>query len=234
MANCRVLDTDNFTRTQAFKGVSGHSGIDLAPDDKSRRTYVTAHSAGTVVDATWHKGVKGMDTYGSLVTIQHSNGYYTAYAHMKDEGENPGEGLKVKIGDYVQRGDILGVVGTTGNSTGLHLHFEVRTGPTTAFAIEPKDYVTMDLPGLKIELPEFTALMNKYIATKEKQAASTWAVSSRDWCKSKGITDASAPQMFARREEFWQFLNKFFPVTNPKTAEIVVPGPIGGGIINYF
>lgn len=86
-----------------------HPGFDLAAPTG---TTVGAASGGTVT----HAGPAG--TYGNLVTVRHPNGYETRYAHLS--------AVTVHEGDKVQQGQEVGKVGTTGYSTGPHLHFEVR------------------------------------------------------------------------------------------------------------
>jgi murein DD-endopeptidase MepM/ murein hydrolase activator NlpD len=86
-----------------------HPGFDLAAPTG---TQVTAAAAGTVT----HAGPAG--TYGNLVTIRHANGFETRYAHLS--------AVSVHVGDELPAGAELGKVGTTGYSTGPHLHFEVR------------------------------------------------------------------------------------------------------------
>jgi murein DD-endopeptidase MepM/ murein hydrolase activator NlpD len=90
-------------------GQVNHPGFDLAA---ATGTQVAAAAGGTVV----HAGPAG--TYGNLVTVRHENGFETRYAHLSEVG--------VKVGDVVQPGAQLGKVGTTGYSTGPHLHFEIR------------------------------------------------------------------------------------------------------------
>lgn len=85
-----------------------HKGIDIArPSDRT----IKAADNGTVEYAGWDGG------YGNKVVINHNNGMKTVYAHLAS--------LSVKKGQTVPRGTKLGVMGTTGNSTGIHLHFEV-------------------------------------------------------------------------------------------------------------
>lgn len=86
-----------------------HPGFDLAA---ATGTPVGAAAGGKVV----HAGPAG--TYGNLVTVRHANGYETRYAHLS--------AVTVKQGDEVQPGQQIGAVGSTGYSTGPHLHFEVR------------------------------------------------------------------------------------------------------------
>jgi len=86
-----------------------HPGFDLAAPTG---TAVGAAAGGKVI----HAGPAG--TYGNLVTVRHENGYETRYAHLS--------AVNVKEGDTVQPGQQIGAVGSTGYSTGPHLHFEVR------------------------------------------------------------------------------------------------------------
>lgn len=86
-----------------------HAGIDLA---RPAGTAIIAGTDGTVVYAGWASG------YGLLVTIDHGRGVQTRYGHLSS--------LAVRAGQRVHRGDILGSVGSTGRSTGPHLHYEVR------------------------------------------------------------------------------------------------------------
>jgi murein DD-endopeptidase MepM/ murein hydrolase activator NlpD len=84
-----------------------HKGIDLISRNKS----ILAADTGKVIFA----GDK--DDYGNAVIIDHRNGYQTLYAHLSK--------ISVKKGDVVEKGDRLGTMGSTGRSTGVHLHFEV-------------------------------------------------------------------------------------------------------------
>lgn len=86
-----------------------HAGIDIA---RPAGTRIIAANPGTVVQAGWAAG------YGLLVTIDHGRGLQTRYAHLSSLGVVPGQ--------EVRKGDVLGSVGSTGRSTGPHLHYEVR------------------------------------------------------------------------------------------------------------
>lgn len=86
-----------------------HAGIDIA---RPAGTRIIAASDGTVVQAGWAAG------YGLLVTVDHGGGVQTRYAHLSGLGVSPGQ--------RIRRGDVLGSVGSTGRSTGPHLHYEVR------------------------------------------------------------------------------------------------------------
>lgn len=103
-ATCRVI-------TRGFNPAIPHWGIDCA---NSQGTPIYAAESGTVIKAsvgTWGGG------YGNHVIIDHGNGITTIYGHLYKVG--------VSVGQHVERGEGLGLMGTTGNSTGPHLHFEV-------------------------------------------------------------------------------------------------------------
>lgn len=90
------------------EGYEWHTGVDIAVDFG---TPVYAAAAGVVEQAGWNGG------YGRYVRLNHGNGYETAYGHMS--------GLAVSAGQQVIKGEIIGFVGSTGYSTGPHLHYEV-------------------------------------------------------------------------------------------------------------
>ncbi|MBQ0167879.1 MAG: M23 family metallopeptidase [Treponema sp.] len=94
-----------------------HSGIDLAAPEG---TAVYACLGGTVLVAATDA------TYGNYIILQHANGLQSVYAHLSGYAE----GMK-EAGTFVTAGDVIGYVGTTGASTGPHLHFEIRTGNGT-------------------------------------------------------------------------------------------------------
>jgi murein DD-endopeptidase MepM/ murein hydrolase activator NlpD len=86
-----------------------HTGIDI---DADMGDPIKAASKGTVVSAGWRGG------YGKCVVISHGGGLATLYGHMSE--------ISVSAGDKVKKGEVIGKVGSTGYSTGPHLHFEVR------------------------------------------------------------------------------------------------------------
>ena len=89
-----------------------HKGIDIARTDRSTSPPIYAAEKGTVSVAGQING------YGNAVIINHGNGKETLYGHMSE--------LKVRSGQHVKRGQQIGVMGSTGHSTGIHLHFEVH------------------------------------------------------------------------------------------------------------
>lgn len=111
-----VTATGNFVWPASGRITQGyrfyHKAIDIA--NKGGGPILAADS-GTVVAASWDGS-----GYGNRVMINHGNGTVTLYAHMSL--------LQVQNGQRVNRGDVIGMMGSTGRSTGVHLHFEVRQG----------------------------------------------------------------------------------------------------------
>ncbi|MDJ0345569.1 LysM peptidoglycan-binding domain-containing M23 family metallopeptidase [Streptomyces sp. H10-C2] len=101
-----------------------HTGVDFVV---STGTSVKAIANGTVVSAGWD------GAYGNEVVIQHGDGKYSQYAHLSQ--------LSVSAGQTVSAGSQLGLSGATGNVTGPHLHFEIRTGPGYGTDIDPLGYL---------------------------------------------------------------------------------------------
>lgn len=98
-----------------------HHGLDIAVPSG---TYVTASRPGKVAKAEW------IGVYGRTVLIDHGNGVQTLYGHNQE--------LLVKAGQHVETGDKIAVSGSTGKSTGPHLHFEIRLDGKT---VNPNDYL---------------------------------------------------------------------------------------------
>ncbi|MTI67248.1 MAG: LysM peptidoglycan-binding domain-containing protein [Firmicutes bacterium] len=101
-----------------------HEGIDIAGEVGA---IIKAADGGKVIFSGWRSG------YGKLVIIDHENGYKTYYGHCSK--------LKVKKGQRVYRGQIIALIGTTGNVTGPHVHFEVRKNDVP---INPEKFIKRD------------------------------------------------------------------------------------------
>lgn len=99
-----------------------HYGLDFAA---SAGTPIYASTSGKVIYSGYNNG-----GYGKLIILDHGNGYQTYYAHCSS--------LYVNVGDYVTQGQNIAGVGSTGNSTGNHLHFEIRIGGTP---VNPYGYI---------------------------------------------------------------------------------------------
>ncbi|MET7936332.1 M23 family metallopeptidase [Streptomyces sp. NPDC005322] len=106
-----------------------HSGQDFVVPSG---TPVRAAHSGVVVKAGPNGGGDG-PAYGNAIVIQHDDRTYTQYAHLSE--------IKKWIGQRVTTGDVIGLSGSTGNSTGPHLHFEVRTTPNYGSAVEPLKFL---------------------------------------------------------------------------------------------
>lgn len=118
----------NWTRiSQHFS--SKHKGIDLAAPTG---TKIVAAAPGKVY-AAGNSPMDSKGSYGLQVVIEHEGGYYTTYAHCSK--------LNVKKGDTVAAGDKIAECGSTGNSTGPHCHFEVRTKLAAANRVDPEPFL---------------------------------------------------------------------------------------------
>ncbi len=109
-------------RTDPFNGqIAWHGGVDFAGKEGSE---IIAVAAGVV---TWSKDRHG---YGQMVEINHGGGFSTRYAHNKEN--------LVKVGDVVKKGQIIALMGSSGRSTGPHVHFEVYKNGR---AVDPATYI---------------------------------------------------------------------------------------------
>src|SRR2546430_11762619 len=113
--------TDFGLEPAAFGFPHFHTGLDLA----SKNTRIGAAADGVVAVTGY-----GMTGYGNYVIIVHGGGLVTLYGHLSSIG--------VTVGQKVTQGQQIGVEGTTGNSTGVHLHFEVRLNSTP---VDPSPYL---------------------------------------------------------------------------------------------
>jgi murein DD-endopeptidase MepM/ murein hydrolase activator NlpD len=117
-----ILNSGFGSRIDPFTGAGAfHPGLDIST---RRHEPVLATAAGVVVRSGW------AGDYGKLVEISHGTGYSTLYGHL--------DSILVRDGQRVQRGERVGLVGSTGRSTGPHLHYEVRRGDRT---LNPLEYI---------------------------------------------------------------------------------------------
>lgn len=143
----RILQKGKHRITQGYG--AGHKAVDLGREHLTGEPII-AHSDGVVVFCqTGHKnqkGAKGNASYGNCVKLDHGSGYHTLYAHLAT--------VCVKHGETVTKGQVIGTMGNTGNSYGMHLHFEVRKDNKH---LDPTPYLAADLP-----LPKDDALHITY------------------------------------------------------------------------
>lgn len=122
---------------------SNHKGIDISGGTACFSNVIIASKSGTVTtmnDSCPTNGSYGSSCgggYGNYVIIDHGDGTSTVYAHMSSGT------VSVKVGDTVSQGQKIGVMGSSGSSTGCHLHFEVRLEGTK---VNPSNYVKADNP----------------------------------------------------------------------------------------
>ena len=115
-----------------------HSGLDIGAPSGSP---VVATGAGTVISAGWNGG------YGKAIIIQHSDTQQTLYGHLSE--------ISVQAGQTIAQGTVIGLVGSTGNSTGPHLHFESRM-PNIAggwSAVDPTQEIKYAVDTLRRSMP---------------------------------------------------------------------------------
>ena len=119
----RGILTDGFGgRSDPFTGEPGmHNAIDIS---SAVGRPVRAPADGIVVKSEWANG------YGNVICVSHGNGYSTVYGHLS--------GFAVHPGQHVKRYDIIGYIGSTGRSTGPHLHYEVRLNN---LPVNPLEYI---------------------------------------------------------------------------------------------
>ena len=118
----RITSTFGGRASPGGIGSTNHKGIDIG--GVGYTTEIHAAKAGTVIVSQYSR------SYGNYVVVSHGSGNTTLYAHMSSR--------KVSVGQYVNQGDVLGITGSTGNSTGPHLHFEITENGTR---INPLKYL---------------------------------------------------------------------------------------------
>ena len=100
-------------------GSSNHKGVDICNVSYSSKIYATKSGKVLIASMPYSDKDGGKSGYGNYVVIDHGGGMSTLYAHMSI--------VKVSVGQYVSQGDVIGVTGNTGASTGPHLHYEVHS-----------------------------------------------------------------------------------------------------------
>ncbi len=100
-------------------GSSNHKGVDICNVSYSSKIYATKSGKVLIASMPYSDPDGGKSGYGNYVVIDHGGGMSTLYAHMSI--------VKVSVGQYVTQGDVIGVTGNTGASTGPHLHYEVHS-----------------------------------------------------------------------------------------------------------
>jgi murein DD-endopeptidase MepM/ murein hydrolase activator NlpD len=122
----KVSSTFGYRGSPFGRGLDFHRGLDLAAPVG---TPVYAPADGTVLSADWSKS-----GYGLMITIDHGFGLSTRYAHLSE--------ALVTVGQKVTRGELIAKVGSTGRSTGPHLHYETLLGEVN---VDPADFIQAKL-----------------------------------------------------------------------------------------
>lgn len=173
--NARISQEYGRKNPQYRKGY--HTGIDLVADGSDKSIY--AVGGGTVIRARFAAGVKGADPqgWGNYVIVRQTDGHDVLYAHLAQ--------VAVIQGRLVAVGEKIGLQGSTGNSTGPHLHFEVWRG-----SWEDRD---------DINPAEYLGIRNEVGPVE---------VDDRAWAMAMGISDGSDPLRPALRKEVWAMLRR--------------------------
>jgi len=172
-------------------GISGasksHAGIDLGRDTSKSKTNILAVKAGTVVSNYWN------EIRGWVIVIKHSEKYSTLYQHMATKSP-------IAVGKKVKAGDIIGVMGSSGISSGAHLHFELHENG------KPVD----PLPFLQNIQEEATNMTENEIREIVRDELKGNGSENSSWFKKefagkeselRKISDGTRPQGVATREE---------------------------------
>lgn len=115
-------------RLSVFGEGNFHSGLDIAGTGYGSKVYAANNGTIEIIKNL------GNTSYGKYIMINHNNGYYSLYAHMSAFASG------LTVGSTVSRGDVIGYVGSTGWSTGPHLHYEIRTCAAYACTTNPLNY----------------------------------------------------------------------------------------------
>ena len=177
-ANMRYVPVTDYKVSSAFgvdRGTHYHAGIDLAVPIG---TPVSAAMKGTVSFAGWGNG------YGYRVVLDHPDGTQTTYNHLSDIG--------VTVGEEVSAGHTIALSGNSGNSTGPHLHFEVKTDGQYA---DPALYFDFEGGATAPQSGEYTSKMGE-VAGNNGSTSSTSAASSSSSSSSAGSSGSSSKKRF--------------------------------------
>ena len=190
--SCRVLSGKNCVvtcvygmRTHPVTGVYKlHNGVDVVGAGYSL-AHITAHTGGTVEYAGYSS------VLGYHVNVRLSNGDMMQYNHMT-------AALQVKTGDTVEQGQILGTMGSTGYSTGAHLHFGIQTA--AGEWIDPEPYLYCDYLEEEMTYEKFCEYMARYEAEINAKPAG-YAQETWDRLKKAEIMDGTRPCAPVERRE---------------------------------
>ena len=187
------------TSPYGMRGSEFHKGIDIVSDGD--KTIVAIGNgvigASTIVmdksNLTWQ--------WGNYVRLDLDSGEHVYYCHMSKRLAN--------VGQRVKTGDAVGIEGTTGYSSGSHLHLEIRPKSGSSDATNAATFI-----GCKNETGALAALPDGTGGMVESNSAigdvSDWAKEAQAWAKANGISDGAMPQANVTREQMWTMLQCFY------------------------
>lgn len=170
MTNLPITDDFTVTATYGQKGdywVGGHQGVDIVAPNKT--IYATCD--GTVRVVNYDKG-----GWGRYVTIGDENGLVHIFCHLENNS------VRVKPGDKVNRTSVIGIMGTTGNSTGVHLHYQINRN---GVSINPCDHLGIPNQKGKYNSKDYE-IREEIDMYKDDDKIAKWAKESVYYAKDKG------------------------------------------------
>lgn len=191
--SCRVLYGKNSVvtckfgmRTHPVTGIYKlHNGVDVVGEGYTL-AHITAHTAGKVEYAGYNS------VLGYHVNVRLNDGSMMQYCHMTAS-------LQVKTGDNVAEGQIIGTMGSTGYSTGAHLHFGIQD--KSGEWIDPQPFLYEDYLEEEMSYEKFKEYMAQYNAEVAAQPVSDWAEDAWDRLCNEEIFDGTDPKGAITRQE---------------------------------
>lgn len=187
-------------RSTGIIGASkNHAGVDIARSTSKAKTNILAVKSGTV-SASFYNSIRGW-----VVMIKHDATHETLYQHLASKSP-------LAVGAKVKAGDVIGVMGSTGVSSGTHLHFELHKGGTP---INPEPYLNNIQEDIDMTRDEVRALVKETVKETINEILIGAGTEESPWFgkEFKGkekeigeITDRSRPQGYAKREEVWAMI----------------------------
>ena len=163
---------------------SSHNGVDVV-GARYTLASITAHTGGIVEYAGYNS------VLGYHVNIGLTNGDMMQYCHMLNS-------LRVRVGDIVSTGQIIGDMGSTGSSTGAHLHFGIQKNGQW---IDPEPYLYSDYLEDTMTYEDFKAFMAQYESERNEKPVSDWAKEKWERMTASGTFDGSRPHAPLTRQE---------------------------------
>lgn len=203
----RFIGISAYFHDEAYKKKFGsvHNGIDLYRDEDKD---IPICSAGVGTVALVHDNDTTKKSWGNYVKINHGDNMYTLYGHLK-------QGIKVKIGDTVDTNTVLGIMGTTGNSTGIHLHYEVYLGgASTSYRVNPIDYTYANHTDYR-----FSIYPEKYKGVKFIEDA---------------VDVIPAVKRDENKDQVKVLVNALSVRKEPSTSGVKIGTAVKGGIYNFY